>query len=178
MELNLRSYCVIGLGNIKKITKLLTEISEGEVSYVSGTGLVIMTFMSKWNISEIEDLLNTEEKSYIMFEMTPGFFSANIRDKQFQDTLFGGPIENTEFYRNIEDSLKSMMDINIFNSDGDPLFEDSDKYASFKDLVKNTKNKMEEEPGLDDLLDKISEVGYINLSEREKGLLEKYSKNT
>ena len=111
MNLNVRAYCLVGLGNIKDLTKLLTEISESEVSFVSGTGLVIATFMSSWNISEIEKYLNENEKSYIVFEMTPGFFSANIRDDKFQETLFGGPIENTSFFQKIEDTLSQLKDI-------------------------------------------------------------------
>lgn len=178
MNLNLRAYCVIGLGNIKNLTKVLTELSESEVSYVSGTGLIIATFITSLNIVEIENTLNDKEKSYIIFEMTPGFFSANIRDKQFQETLFGGPIENSEFYRNIEDSLNKLNDMDLFNDIEDGMVEDDD-FMSVKDLVKNTKRREEEEePALDDILDRISQVGFENLSDREKVLLEKYSKNS
>jgi len=178
MNLNLRAYCVIGLGNIKNLTKVLSELSESEVSYVSGTGLIIATFITSLNIVEIENTLNDKEKSYIIFEMTPGFFSANIRDKQFQETLFGGPIENSEFYRNIEDSLNKLNDMDLFNDIEDGMVEDDD-FMSVKDLVKNTKRREEEEePALDDILDRISQVGFENLSDREKVLLEKYSKNS
>jgi hypothetical protein len=111
--------------------------------------------------------------------MTPGFFSANIRDKQFQETLFGGPIENSEFYRNIEDSLNKLNDMDLFNDIEDGMVEDDDDFMSIKDLVKNTKRREEEEePALDDILDRISQVGFENLSDREKVLLEKYSKNS
>tara|TARA_B100000497_G_scaffold87839_1_gene97963 strand:+ start:2918 stop:3457 length:540 start_codon:yes stop_codon:yes gene_type:complete len=178
MNLNLRAYCVIGLGNVKDLTKILTEISENDVSFVSGTGLIIATFMSTWNISEIEDLINGEEKSYIMFEMTPGFFSANIRDKQFQQTLFGGPIENSEFYKNIEDTFNKLNDMDIFKDIDDGIVDESDDYMTIMDFMKNTKKREEEEePALDDILDRISEVGFENLSDKEKVLLERYSKN-
>ena len=175
MNLNVRAYCLVGLGNIKDLTKLLTEISESEVSFVSGTGLVIATFMSSWNISEIEKYLNENEKSYIVFEMTPGFFSANIRDDKFQQTLFGGPIENTSFFQNIEDTLSQLKDIDLFNDlQGEEIEDD---YMTIMDFMKNTFKKEEEkEPELDDVLDKISRVGFENLSEKEKVFLDNYSK--
>jgi hypothetical protein len=176
MNLNVRAYCLVGLGNIKDLTKLLTEISESEVSFVSGTGLVIATFMSSWNISEIEKYLNESEKSYIVFEMTPGFFSANIRDDKFQETLFGGPIENTSFFQNIEDTLSQLKDIDLFNDlQGEEIEDD---YMTIMDFMKNNLKKEEEkEPELDEVLDKISRVGFENLSEKEKVFLDNYSKN-
>lgn len=176
MNLNVRAYCLVGLGNIKDLTKLLTEISESEVSFVSGTGLVITTFMSSWNISEIEKYLNENEKSYIVFEMTPGFFSANIRDDKFQQTLFGGPIENTSFFQNIEDTLSQLKDIDLFNDlQGEEIEDD---YMTIMDFMKNNLKKEEEkEPDLDEVLDKISRVGFENLSEKEKVFLDNYSKN-
>jgi len=176
MNLNVRAYCLVGLGNIKDLTKLLTEISESEVSFVSGTGLVIATFMSSWNISEIEKYLNENEKSYIVFEMTPGFFSANIRDDKFQETLFGGPIENTSFFQNIEDTLSQLKDIDLFNDlQGEEIEDD---YMTIMDFMKNSLKKEEEkEPELDEVLDKISRVGFENLSEKEKVFLDNYSKN-
>lgn len=176
MNLNVRAYCLVGLGNIKDLTKLLTEISESEVSFVSGTGLVIATFMSSWNISEIEKYLNENEKSYIVFEMTPGFFSANIRDDKFQETLFGGPIENTSFFQNIEDTLSQLKDIDLFNDlQGEEIEDD---YMTIMDFMKNNLKKEEEkEPELDEVLDKISRVGFENLSEKEKVFLDNYSKN-
>lgn len=176
MNLNVRAYCLVGLGNIKDLTKLLTEISESEVSFVSGTGLVIATFMSSWNISEIEKYLNENEKSYIVFEMTPGFFSANIRDDKFQETLFGGPIENTSFFQNIEDTLSQLKDIDLFNDlQGEEIEDD---YMTIMDFMKNNLKKEEEkEPDLDEVLDKISRVGFENLSEKEKVFLDNYSKN-
>lgn len=175
MNLNVRAYCLVGLGNIKDLTKLLTEISESEVSFVSGTGLVIATFMSSWNISEIEKYLNENEKSYIVFEMTPGFFSANIRDDKFQETLFGGPIENTSFFQNTEDTLSQLKDIDLFNDIQGEEIEDD--YMTIMDFMKNNFKKEEEkEPDLDEVLDKISRVGFENLSEKEKVFLDNYSK--
>jgi hypothetical protein len=131
--------------------------------------------MSSWNISEIEDFLNENEKSYIVFEMTPGFFSANIRDDKFQETLFGGPIENTSFFQNIEDTLSQLKDIDLFNDIQGEEIEDD--YMTIMDFMKNSFKKEEEkEPELDEVLDKISRVGFENLSEKEKVFLDNYSK--
>lgn len=176
MNLNLRAYCLVGLGNVKNLTGILEELATSEVSFVSGTGLIIATFMSELNVSDIEKRLNKNEKSYIVFEMTPGFFSANIRDDKFQDTLFGGKIDNTEFYQNIQDSLDIFKQMDLFKDIEDMHEGEEDDYMTIIDFMKKSHKKEEVEPDLDDILDKISKVGFENLSDKEKVLLEKYSK--
>jgi hypothetical protein len=171
-NLDIRKYCLIGLGNVSGVTKFLSEISETDVAYVSGSGLVIATFSTPLHLAEIEDLLNQQEKSYIVFEMTPGFFSANIKDKKFQNTLFGGPIDNTKFNQGIIDSLENLKDMRIeFRKVDD--FEDLMEFA--EEIVEEGVSDNEPDPDMDDLLDKISEVGYEKLSKKEKNLLKKYS---
>lgn len=173
-NLSIRHYCVVGLGNVSGVTKLLSEISETDVAYVSGSGLVIATFQSAMHLSEIESLLNDEEKSYILFEMTPGFYSANIKDKKFQNTLFGGPIDNSKFHQSIIDSLDQLKGMNIeFKKIEDDDFEDI-----LSEITKDRKVESNEpDPDMDDILDRISEVGYEKLTKKEKDLLEKYSQN-
>lgn len=155
----IKSYCIIGLGNVSGVTKILSEISDTDVAYVSGSGLVIATFTTAFKLVEIEDLLKEEEKSYIIFEMTPGFYSAFIKDKNFQDTLFGGPIDNTKFYNNIADSAESIIDLL------------GKKVVDSEFII----TAEEPEPDMDDILDRISEVGYENITPKEKKLLKKYS---
>lgn len=169
-SLNIRKYCVIGLGNVSGMNKLLSSISETDVTYVSGSGLIIATFQSAFHLSEIEILFNQEEKSYIIFEMTPGFFSANIKDKKFQDTLFGGPIDNSEFPKNISTILDTLKNMKFeFREINDVEME---KFIKFD---KNEEDDIEE-PDVDDILDKISKIGgYEKLSKKEKDLLNKYS---
>jgi hypothetical protein len=54
MNLNLRAYCLVGLGNVNNLTKILEKLATSEVSFVSGTGLIIATFMSEMNVLELE----------------------------------------------------------------------------------------------------------------------------
>ena len=51
------------------------------------------------------------ERTYIVFEATPGFFSANLNNSEFQKALFGGIIDNSK--RNtftIEDGIKEVVE--------------------------------------------------------------------
>ena len=173
MDLNVRAYCLIGLGNVKDLIKSITELCENEISYVSGTGLVIATFMTKSNIVELENRLNEIEKSYILFEMTPGFFSANIRDNRFQETLFGGPINNTDFFYNLD-----ILSDELFNDINEKFYDDEEdtEFMSIKDFIRKGSQPKKEDLNVDDILDKISEIGFENLTDMEKSFLDDYSK--
>ena len=100
----IRKFCIIGLGNTEELKEDLTVISETSVNFVSGEGLIIATFESAFALPEIEELLNMSNRSYIIFEMTMGFYSANIENKEFQNALFGGDVSsiNTSYNMMLE----------------------------------------------------------------------------
>ncbi len=125
----LKKICLIGLGDVKGLKEDLTVLSESSVNFVSGEGLIIATFQTAFSIVELEELLKMNERSFIIFEMTMGFYSANILNKEFQKALFGGEIDNTKTpYHIIEESLKQVKE-KIF----DDTFEIMDKPLSKTD---------------------------------------------
>jgi hypothetical protein len=115
----LKKLCLIGLGDVEGLKEDLTVLSESSVNFVSGEGLIIATFQTAFSIAELEELLKMNERSFIVFEMTMGFYSASISNKEFQMALFGGEIDNTKTpYNIIEQSLKQVKE-KIFNGDLD-----------------------------------------------------------
>ena len=156
----IRAYCLIGLGDIEGIKEDLQFISETEANFVCGEGLVIATYMSSLRINEMEEFFKMNERSFIVFEMTPGFFSANITNSKFQNALFGGMIDtNKLFSGEMENNLVKFMD---------SIKED------LEDIQDIGKEKLSP-PTIDDLLDKIGQVGMENLTPIEKQYLEDYS---
>ena len=107
----IRKFCIIGLGNTEELKEDLTVISETSVNFVSGEGLIIATFESAFVLPEIEELLNMSNRSYIIFEMTMGFYSANIENKEFQNALFGGDVSsNNTSYNMMLESIKKVRE--------------------------------------------------------------------
>ena len=64
-KLNFRDYCVIGLGKTDELKSDLRQIAEKSFNVVYGSGLLIATFKSAFNVWEIEDILKANERSYI-----------------------------------------------------------------------------------------------------------------
>lgn len=107
----IRKFCIIGLGNTEELKEDLTVISETSVNFVSGEGLIIATFESAFVLPEIEELLNMSNRSYIIFEMTMGFYSANIENKEFQKALFGGDVSsNNTSYNMMLEAIKKVRE--------------------------------------------------------------------
>lgn len=107
----IRKFCIIGLGNTEELKEDLTVISETSVNFVSGEGLIIATFESAFVLPEIEELLNMNNRSYIIFEMTMGFYSANIENKEFQNALFGGDVSsNNTSYNMMLETIKKVRE--------------------------------------------------------------------
>ena len=121
----LKNYCIVGLGKVDEVKEDLTILSETSVNFVSGEGLIIATFSSAFHISEIEDLLNMNGRSYIIFEMSPGFFSANIENKEFQETLFGNLAKDNNSFLKMEDVMNKIRENLKNGEDSFDLFDDS-----------------------------------------------------
>jgi hypothetical protein len=123
----LKKVCLIGMGDVDGVKEDLTVLSESNVNFVSGEGLIIATFQTAFTIGELEELLKMNGRSFIVFEMTLGFYSASIADKEFQTALFGGDIDNSKTpYHLIEESIKQVKD-KIFNGDFDKNEKPLDK---------------------------------------------------
>jgi len=163
-KMMIRNYCLVGLGETENIKEDLIFVSESSPNYVGGKGLLISTFTSTLHIIEIEEFLNMNERSFLIFEMTPGFYSATLKDRRLQEILFGGKIDNSNMFSfKMEENLREFIEdirgdiINEVGGADDPYAEDM------------------EPPTLDDLLDKINNIGYKNLTEDEVKQLKKYS---
>lgn len=166
-----RKFCVIGLGEAETINQILLELSKSEVTYISGTGLIIATFETEKTIVDIEEKLKDANKSFISFELTPGFFSANIKSNEIQEKLFGGPISNKEIfdeYNKMAENIMNFMSIEDLKNSGIEITAMPINPPNFEDFL--------EDPSLNDLLDKINDTGMDSLSKYELDLLNKYSK--
>jgi hypothetical protein len=160
-QIRLKKYCLIGLDDIEQIQKDLEFISDDIVNFATGEEIIIATFKSELNIIELEEFLNMEKRAYIVFEMLPATFSANLLIEKFQEALFGGKVDNTEFTPLFEARLKME---NIMTSSEEIL--DLNKIMDIEPV----------KPTIDELLDKISKVGLEKLSKIEKQYLKEYSK--
>jgi hypothetical protein len=167
----LRNYCLIGLSDypneIEELKEDLTIISETDINFVSGDFLIIATFSSAFTATEINELLSMSEKSFIVFEMMPGFFTANFKNKDHQNSLFGGEIDSTKnpfinleetiskFKDQIKGDIKDTIIPDILNFANEIFITEVEEEKSYEELLKDAlKNENYEEAAK--LRDKIN----------------------
>ncbi len=170
----LRPYCLIGIGDneeIKEIKKDLSFIGEPKANFVTGDNLIIATFKTSLFLGELEEFLNMNERTFIIFEMVPSMFYANLQNKEFQEALFGNEFKKlmgedkmnfSDYVPKISEGLKEFL-----NEIKEELREE-EYFSPSKEI---------EEPTIDQILDRINVVGLDNLTDKEKEILDNNSNN-
>jgi len=153
-QIRLKNYCLIGLDEIDELKKDLETLSNDVVNFATGDNLILATFKSEFNILELEEFLNLEKRAYIVFEMLPATFSANLLIEKFQKALFGGKVDNTEF-TSLFEARSKMENIMSFTEEIDETI--LEKFTDVEPI----------KPTMDELLDKLSKI--------EKQYLKEYS---
>lgn len=172
----LRPFCLVAIGEeieLEEIKKDLSFIAEPKANFVEGDTVIIATFKTSLLLGEIEEFFNMNERTFVIFEMIPSKFYANLQNNEFQKALFGNEFD-----------IKNLMgEDNVNLSDYVPKI--SENLKEFLNEIKeelrgeeyfNTQSRYED-PTVDEILDRINIVGLDNLSKKEKEILEKNSNN-
>ena len=184
-------YCLVVIGNnLEGIEQTMTTAIHGTFTHKNFGKMFVSTFESKFSIWEIEEILHRDKRSYFLTKMDGHNFTATVQDINIQNDLFLDYINKITNQNNehlsqfevpkaididkIEEFIKNNQDFLNFNkkSNFEPNFINFSK--------KNRQKKKEEKtipPTLDEILDKITLVGYGKLTKFEKQCLENYSKN-
>lgn len=77
-KIDIKNFCLIIFGNKKNIAKELELIAESPVNYLAGDKVFIATFKSVLFAKDIEILLSDHKLNFIISEMIPSLFSADL----------------------------------------------------------------------------------------------------
>jgi len=148
--MELRSYCIVVLGDVNNLSSDIKAISEGDVRFVNGKGIFLGVFDSAFNLKELNDFLLDTGKSFILSEITKESFVAFFKDEKHHRHLFG----TIPFLE--ADSFLHMREVE----------------RTFK-----TEEKQDEpELSLNELLDLVGRVGLEKLPPRHRERLDALSK--
>lgn len=177
-------YCIIVLGDNSNTETILRKVINGKFNHLDLAKVFVSTFESDLSLWEIEKTLITHKKSFFLTKMDTTNFSGIIQDTKIQDSLFLDFIQkitniNNEQILGEEDHTPPSPD--FFEYENNEFDIEKELNEIRKNSLNRFKNKykkaVEVTLSLDELLDKINEVGYDNLSETEKDTLKKYSQN-
>lgn len=108
-SIDIKNFCIIIFGKHKNITKELEFISEGPINTLEGDQMFIATFKSPLFAKDIEIILSEVKFNFILCEMIPSLFSANLG--VLTEKLFGQKLNNPIF--TVEDTTIEEVETKI-----------------------------------------------------------------
>lgn len=161
-----RNYCMVVIGDTKAVYPEIDKISEGKPNFLDGKGMIIATFTSFMDPSELTDYFTFNNRNFLLFDLNKensGFF---ITKKDIHEGLFG-------FLKDMDEEVlknKSVNFLNVLKSDS-TITAQTETVATKclvteKDIESMTKSEKQ------DLFNKIIDAGVENLTEHDKKILD------
>ena len=141
-NIDVKSFCLVVLGKQNGVKEELEFISESPITFIEGNHIMVATFKSTLFAKDIEMLLNNIGINFIINEIVPSLFSANLGE--FHDKLFidHNPIDSNFCYVEYkEEGKEEESKLNL-----DDLLDLVSK-KGYKNLTKSEKEKLNQFSG-------------------------------
>ncbi len=85
-----RNYCLIVMGkDIISVIPEIEKVSESEPNILNANGIIIATFCSVSTPPELTEWFKLNERSFVIFDLTPSVSGFNITKPEIHEGLFG-----------------------------------------------------------------------------------------
>ena len=175
----LRNFCLIIIEKTDGIKEDIIKVAEGNPRLLNTKSFGIATFSSAFKVNELKEIFTSNGRSVIIFELVDGGYSALLNDPTKHDFVFGhieefgGEIVNDITNKLLKEYLLEPKHI-VSGSTKNVIKEEKNKKEEVEEDIDVSKLSAEEKTLLSDkLLDKISDNGYENFSDKDKELLKK-----
>jgi hypothetical protein len=98
-----RNYCIIAMGKMDGIKNDIVKVAESKPRYIDAKGILIATFSSVVEPSELKDFLNFNNRSFFLFDLNENNSGCHLDNEKLNHHLFG-------YLMDTEDKLKDMSD--------------------------------------------------------------------
>lgn len=160
-----RNYCMVVVGDTKAVYPEIDKVSEGKPNFLDGKGMIIATFTSFMDPSELTDYFTSNNRNFLLFDLNKensGFF---ITKKDIHEGLFG-------FLRDMDEeelNNKSVDFLNVLKTDTTTANTET---IVTKCLVTEKEIEVMTKSEKQVLFNKIIDAGVENLTEHDKKILD------
>lgn len=162
-----RNYCLVVIGDTKAVYPEVDKVSEGKPNFLDGKGMIISTFTSFMEPTELTDYFTYNNRNFLLFDLNKensGFF---ITKKEIHESLFGFLNDmNEEVLQNKSEDFLNVLKGDRVVSSGKTESNTIKCSISIEQIEKMTKTEK------DELLNKFIESGLENLTEEDKKILD------
>jgi len=168
-----RNYCIVVMGNLEAVKDDIIKVAQTKPRYLDAKGILIATFSSVVEPSELKEFFNFNGRSFLLFDLNKDFSSYHLDNEKLHNHLFNHMIDS-------EDKLKEMSERlmnNISASTKDNVGVES---GEIEPMVKRkVKSKIEltemSKPDRENLVNSILDKGFEKLTNSDREILKKLS---
>lgn len=162
-----RNYCMVVVGNTKAVYPEIDKVSEGKPHYLDGKGMIIATFTSFMDPSELTDYFTFNNRNFLLFDLNKEYSGYFITKPDIHEALFG-------FLKNMDEEElknKSVDFLNVLKNDSATTTAYTETIAT-KCLITEKDIDVMTKVEKQDLFNKIIDAGVENLTEHDKKILD------
>jgi len=160
-----RNYCIVVIGNTKAVYPEISKVSEGKPSFLDGKGMIIATFTSFMDPTELTDYFTSNDRNFLLFDLNTENSGYFITKPEIHESLFG-------FLREMgEEELKNKSQefLSVLKNTSSTAYTETVAtkcLVTEKDIQSMTKVEKQ------DLFNQIIDSGVENLTEYYKKILD------
>ena len=155
-----RNYCVVIMGDTQNVLPEIERVSETKVNVLDAKGILIATFSSNFEPCEITDVFKSNNRSFLLFDLSSENSGFNITKKEVHEGLFSF-LNNFDLEQKARDLLDTIEDAKIVNK----IKNHSVKEITIEEVMKLTPSEKSE------MFDKILDKGADNLTDNDKKIM-------
>ena len=161
--MKIRNLCVMILGNTKDAISEIEAISDSKVNILDATGVLIATFSTAVEITELNDYFKLLKRSFFLFDLNPENSGYHITKESIHEGLFG-------FLSKVNTSVREQDLLDMIKSTTKASKTKKEVKVKVKELTEEEIMNMkpiQKKTLFNELLDK----GYENLTDNDKKIL-------
>lgn len=172
-----RDYCIIVMGKTSGCRVEIDKVAQTTPNYLEAKGITIATFVSALEPNELTEFFKSFNRSFIILDLDESSSGFNITNNQLHNKLFGHI--SRKDHNELEEMTNRLMDEITYNNDisGNTkinfirtnVSEPEDIIEEFDEMSKTEK---------EELMNEILDKGLENLTDHDRKILEKLTKNS
>ena len=159
--MKIRNLCVMILGNTKDAISEIEAVSDSKVNILDATGVLIATFSTAVEITELNDYFKLLKRSFFVFDLNPDNSGYHITKDSIHEGLFGflNKIDTSVREQDLLDMIKSTTKTPITKKELKVKELTEEEILNMKPIQKKT------------LFNELLDKGYENLTDNDKKIL-------
>lgn len=170
-----RNYCIVVMGNMEAVKDDIIKIAESKPRYLDAKGILIATFSSVAEPSELKDFFQYNDRSFLLFDLDKEFSGYHLDNQDLNKHLFGYLMNEGDKLKEMSNKLMGDLSattnnqkiVNNYKTINNPKIEPAIDYS---ELTKKERDKL-----LNTIIDKYESIGIEKISDSDKDILNKIS---